>query len=390
MQTWFDRYRGISQGRIVPASLTPPHGERIFVLGEDSPTENARLTTGDFTEIRQVVDLTDWDMVLATMETIGRITGSAQSPPAWTNESAELFKFYFDYPNTTSFNSVIPLGESAGFTFDSVGPIVYPTESYSGGNTHCREIPAGNTVPCHLEGVHTPPVATPLTPLPQYTLQFWMNLDVDSLPSSWGVDFNLISFYSIVGPNRHGILLSFYGLSGPGAHLWYPYLTHFYNASYSGVGFDVLYDIETNQGWELITITYDETEAPLNRVSMFLDDTYLGHPNFSMNMTPGIPASGYSGLQYGDQYCWGQLDACRLLNRVMSPSEVAAAYAELTTPRPLVNTKWAQQILIDGEVYANRILQVDEARRWTDFKAPVRRLSGLHEVTFRFAFREES
>jgi hypothetical protein len=42
-------------------------------------------------------------------------------------------------------------------------------------------------------------------------------------------------------------------------------------------------------------------------------------------------------------------------------------------------------LLIDGVVYATRRVAVAERRRWIDFAAPVRLLTGPHEVAFRLA-----
>ena len=387
MGNWFDRLRGVSQGRIEPESVVPVDGSRIFMLGEDNPTEEVRLSTGDYTQVRQIVDLTDWDFLNATQDTIGRVTGQGIAAPDWSDEAAELFKFNFNQGLPSSENLVIPTGFPAGFTFDSVGPITYPPEVYSGADSLCRGIPAGTVVPCHLAGVHTPPVDTPLLNLDTYTLQMWVNFDFDSMPDSWGWDFTLLDFWGSSGPNSYGIALQILGVPGLGAHSWYPFLTH-HNAGSSGVSMDLLYNPGTNQGWQMFTFTYDSSEPPLSRVWMYLDTAPLGNPSFSMGTIPAIPPAGVSTLQYAGQNGWGQYDSCRLLNRVLSPAEVVTSYAETTIPGPPVDTEWVQQILINQVVYAERIIQETERRRWIDFIAPVRRLDGQHEVAFRMQLRE--
>jgi hypothetical protein len=358
------------------------------VLGEESPEEMTTLMAEDYTEISQIVDLTNWDFVLATMDTIGRETGEAVAPPAWAPDPDELFRFSFDVPGVVTPNLIVPPGEVNGFSLESEGPVSYPQEGYSGASSFCRGIPLGTVVPCHLRGVHSPPVALPLSVLPAYTLQMWVNLDVDAYPESSGIDFlNTLAFLSTDGLHYYGILFSVYGTWGPGAHQWYPYLTHFDGLSSSGAGMDLLMTWDTNQGWQMLSLTYDSALPVMDRVKLYLNDTLLGSPGFGISVSPAIPEANADTLRYGEP--WGQYDACRLLGRALSDVEVAESYVQATTPGVPVGTKWVQRILIDDEVYAERTIMTGEERRWWDFVAPVRRLDGTHKVAFRLMLLEE-
>lgn len=388
MQTWFDRLRGMSQGRVSPV-LTPPHGSNVFVLGEEQPIETTRLMPGDHTTVAQVIDLTDWDFVKATMDTIGRASGSASTPPGWSDDANELFKFNFDVPVLSSQNLVIPAGFLNGFSFDSIGNITYPQETYSGADTYCRCIQAYTVIPTHLFGVHTPPVVkTPLASIPAYTVQMWVNFDVDSHPASSGVDFELLDFYGEDGANKYGLRISMVGLMGGGSHQWYPRIDHYTGVTTSGVNLNSCYTIDENQGWQMLTFCYDSSAAPNDRIRMYRNSTNLGTAGSAITVIPSIPPEGSTLLQYGDMNCWGQLDSCRLLDRVLTSPQVSTSYTETITSGVTINTNWVQQILIDSKVYASRVIQVGEERRWTDFIAPVRRLVGHHTVEFRMELQE--
>jgi hypothetical protein len=385
MTTSFERYRGINQGRVAPQGVTPPDGSHVFVLGEDEPLEPIEMQTGAYTEVRQTVDLTDFDFVKATMDTIGRPVGQVIPPPRWTDDPDEWFKFYFDIPIPVSQNDKA----GGGFQLDTVGDLIYPRETYSGVGTYARGVLPGATPPQHLAGVNIPAATTPLVNADEYTIQTWVNFDVDSISTSWGHDFTILSFMGENGPNTFGVLLQMIGLAGAGAHQWYPFLTNYNYLASTGIPLDNLYTVSVNQGWQLFTITFDWALSPTTRVKMYLNATPLGSPTSPMNTRPVTPDVGDDLIQYGDGNFWGEFDAMRMLGRVLSPSEVTTSYAEMTTPGAVESPEWAQKILVDGELYADRTIRSGEARRWTDFVVPVRKLSGLHEVAFRLELREE-
>ena len=58
---------GLGQGRIRSAELLPDSGEYAFVLGEDETGRLFELATGDHAEVVQDTDLTDVDLVRASL-----------------------------------------------------------------------------------------------------------------------------------------------------------------------------------------------------------------------------------------------------------------------------------------------------------------------------------
>jgi O-antigen/teichoic acid export membrane protein len=81
----------------------------------------------------------------------------------------------------------------------------------------------------------------------------------------------------------------------------------------------------------------------------------------------------------------GGLSAVRLVGRRLDDAELAASWAECTSPPAAVPLAWRMQLLIDGVVFAERVIPEAEQRRWTDWAIPVRRYTGAHDVAFRLA-----
>lgn len=61
--TAWNRELGTTQGRIAPATFTPPEGEFAFVLGCDFPGLAQKLNVGDFVEVKQTADFGDAKLV---------------------------------------------------------------------------------------------------------------------------------------------------------------------------------------------------------------------------------------------------------------------------------------------------------------------------------------
>ena len=69
-RTAFNARLGTSQGRLEAAAAdgTPaPSGDYVFVLGDAEAGRFHELTSGDYVEVRQAVDLTDADFVRAQL-----------------------------------------------------------------------------------------------------------------------------------------------------------------------------------------------------------------------------------------------------------------------------------------------------------------------------------
>ena len=81
-RTAFNARLGASQGRLEASAVgsTPaPSGDFVFVLGDAEAGRHHELASGDHVEARQVVDLTDADLVRAQL----RLRVPASAPPGW-------------------------------------------------------------------------------------------------------------------------------------------------------------------------------------------------------------------------------------------------------------------------------------------------------------------
>lgn len=390
--TFFDRLRGLDSGRIKPSSLDPVHGEHVFALGSDGASEPAYLSGGDFTEIRQVVDLTNLDFVDASQQTIGQICDSYQPVPFWPDDSAELFKFDFNLKSPVNENLVEFSPGVPGFTFDDNGDVLYPDETYSGFNTGCRGTDMFSSPPSigSLLGPHNPtvPIGAGIL-LPRYTIQFWMNFDSTAIPISWGSNPLLLDFTDtgLSPPNRSGIFLHMAGWSGPGAHSWNLFVTHYDGTGGSSGGSFPGHIWDISPGWQLVTVRFNSSLLWPNQCELFIGSTSLGFLGGGMSMIPLTPLLD-APLQYMGSGMNGQMDGVRMLNRWLSNAEILTSLQETTMPPSPVNFEWKMEILIGGTVYAERTILPSEQRRWTDFKAPVRHLTGHQEIAFRLSIQE--
>lgn len=386
MITWFDRLRAEGQGRTVPKSFIAPDGTHVFVLGAEGALEEAILQgggpapfPGDSTEVKQIVDLTDWDLVSATFDTIGTLMGQSQPAAGFPDPPSgmsELWHFNYDIGLPTAKNLV-----AGAFDLLDAGDIEVGIETYSPSATRCRIIPVGS-LSAQLDGVNTPQWFAP-SPLNQYTIQFWLNFDAVSHVSSWGVSPNI--FYCRDGvPN--GIQFGLSGAVGPGAHSWVFGITHHYGGS-SGTGFPGYAFNTPNPGWTLFTITWDRFGFG-NRNNLYINDDPTPIPSFSSLLnSPIAPAPG-TVINVASPLLYGGLDEMRMIDGQLSPAQIAASYAACTSLPAPIDYEWLMQIVVNEEVYAERVIQPTERRRWTDFAVPVRHLTGLSEVGFRLTLQE--
>ncbi len=388
--TWFDRLRGGGQGRMSPQNFVAPSGEKVFVLGSDGGREEATLqsgdstplVSGDFTEIKQIVDLSDWDLVSATFDTIGTVMSQVQPNPSLGDPPSgmsPLWWFNFDDADATVKNLV-----TGGFDIIGAGDLAVGIETYSPAQTICREIPVGSTTAI-LNGINSPNFfeGTGST-LDNYTFQMWMNFDAVSIPSSWGVSPN---FFYIRDGSIYGMSFGLSGATGGGAHSWTFNVGHFYGGSTVAV-FNGPVINTPNPGWTLVTITWERFAIGLNRCLLYLNDSPTAYQLYTtMGSSPRRPATAQA-LTFADPSMWGMIDEMRLLGGTMSQAQIAASYLNSTTWPALKDLEWVMQIIINNEIYAERTIESTEQRQWTDFQAPVRHLTGASEVGFRLKLQE--
>lgn len=377
MTTWLDRLRGEGQGRTKPKGFTAPDGEHVFILGADAQIEPAILSPGDATEIKQLVDLTNWDLVAATMNTVGVVMGQSQEPTGFLEDPDTLWWFNYDIAVPH-----VPNRVPGAFAIDGQGDLEYGLETYSPVPTTCRVIPVGAGA-ASLAGANTPQFF-PGPSLPQYTIQFWMNFDSDAFATSWGVSPSIFHCQDGI-PN--GVAVGLSGAFGPGAHSWRFAVSHWFGGAQSVIFVSPVIDTPSF-GWHLVSIVWDSFLAPADRLRLYIDDDPTIHvPAVAMGTAPSAPAPG-TNITVASPLLWGGIDEMRMLSRALSQPEVADSYLATTVLPPPADHEWLMQILVNAEVYGERVVRPGERRRWTDFKVPVRHLSGICEVGFRLQLRE--
>lgn len=380
MGTWTDRQRGERQGRIEPAVITPPDGTHTFVLGSIDDAELAALSPGDYAEVRQTVDLTDVDLVSATMDTIGQLASQFQGMAGWEDDSDTIFLYNFNSNQRGDFH-----GSTPGFPLVGEGEIEVGVEAYSPDATNCRVIPPGSVAA--LESALNDPQIFPTGPGVTWAFEQWLNFDSDAHPTSWGI--HPILFHCREQVNKSGLQISLSGASGGGAHQWTFAVSQWNSIRDSDMQVFLGYIFDTpSPGWHLFGIVYDFYEPAASRLKLYCDGAYvgvsLGSPSIYMDQPPGVG----SPFQIGDPLLRGAFDATRLRSIAPKASEMLASYNECVIAPPAVDFKWQMQITIDGRAYAERTISPTERRRWTDLQIPVRRLIDEHEVGFRLSFEE--
>ena len=373
MGTWFDLYRGAKQGRVEPSTVTPTDGSNVFILGADGIDESAIVSNGDYTEIKQLVDLSGYDKIGATLETIGVAMASYQPTSGFVYDPNTVFEFDLNVGTEYLLNKV-----ENGFQLDHSGQIEVSTETYSPDSTYCRRIPEGVST-SRLLGTNNPQ-AFP-TVMTEWTFQWWMNFDSSVYTVSTGIApvvFNCAT--SSVG----GLGIELSGVAG--VHSWLVLVRQ----SSLGANQSRLisgFAIDPPPGWNLYTLRYRHSNSAPNQLELFVNDTLEGGASSVFTAAAAQPNTSEQ-IIYGSNELVGEIDAVRLLNRYMSDVEISDSYHDCVDTKSYINTNWKMQILVDDHLYAERTIVENENRTWTDFFAPVRILNGTHEVSFRLKFEE--
>jgi hypothetical protein len=376
--TWFDRLRGESQGRIVPTGRAAAHGDRAFVLGADAAViEPALLGVGDWTEIRQVVDLTEYDLLTATLDTIGRVLIPWVDRSVWrTGIEDELARWTLDQAPEAVPDLVDGGPPLVGAL--AAGDLELGAETYSPDGALCRVVPIGSTTG-QLVGQNDPQII-PGT-LVEYTLQAWIDFNTAAHVASAGVNATVFDMLPLIGTSG-GLRVRLVGVAGPGVHEWLVELRHKNGGTTQTATFAAPV-IDAAPGWGMLSIRYDFMRAAALQADVCWNDATIAPAGISL--VPPAPAALGQLIRYGSADLVGGLSAVRLVGRRLDDAELAASWAECTTAPPAVRLAWRMQILIDGVVFAEHTIAEDEDRRWTDWAIPVRRYTGTHDVAFRLA-----
>jgi hypothetical protein len=374
MGTWFEKQRGINSGRITPAIVEPTEGDKVFVLGQEDPIEPSIISIGDYTSVKQVVDLTGYDFVNATFNTLGQ---TAQAIPLdtalWSPDDAEIMRFEMSEPGTTCANSI-----SGGASIADSPSVGHSVEEYSGADKICRESFAASS-PGSISGINTPAMSPSASAsLPKATLQFWAKIHWSQMTSFGQYEYIQIGEYFTGTGFALAIIIDGGGVKtfdGVGSMGMGPLTSIFSRTTEVGT-------------WEMFTFVYDSDFPSTNGAwKIYINDQYIGQADIVVPGDLVLPALGelisFSGFRIP-----GELGPVRLLQRAMSPIEIMQSHADSTSGSTFQETKWVQQILINNVIYAEREIIGNEQRTWTDFIAPVRKLEGNQEVEFKLILLE--
>lgn len=351
----------------------------IFVLGATDDAEVVSLQDGDYTEIKQLVDLTNVDVVQATIDTIGAAVQQALDPNQLLVEADTLWMFPMNREVAGATNAVL-----SGFDLIGIGGINPVEETYSapGWRSMCRDFPIAGTA--QLVGENTPPFMS--APLSEYTIEFFMNFDMASIPSSWGFDPTIMQCSDGVD----GIAVRLNGAVGPGARTWVMSVTHWNNPAAESNVFPSYILNPTNPamlGWHFYSIVWDSALFGTNRLRLFVDGVLVSTAVAVPTVWPAPPPPGQEFI-LGSNLLWGQLDQARMSDTAHNAFKVLQDYNTCINVPVAHDYGWRMQILIDGTVYVERFIPATEMRRWSDFRAPTHLLSGNHEVAFRLLLEE--
>lgn len=371
MANWFDKDRGVKSGRISPTIVTPKEGDKVFVLGAENLQEKVQVSPGDFVEIKQVVDLTGYDLISANMDTIGTIMSQHIPLAGFPDDIDTIFSFDFNEYAMTSYNKI-----AGGFSLSMLGDMLFQKEIYSPDETLCREVAFSALPGTSMHGQNTPQ-AFPAT-VNAWTLQWWMNFNTDRYESSALINPNIFSCFSF----GKGIQVLLAGTGGT-AHEWNFQVVQFGDSPQIVT---IPHALDEPLGWRLFTIRFDLALSQPNQLQLFIDKNLVG--SAIVDFTHGInQPDAADDIDYADEKLTGMIDDIRMLKRHLSNIEIEESYeACVNSPSPL-DYEWVMQLVIDGEIYGERVIATNEHRRWTDFSAPVRFLTGSHDVAFRLKLR---
>lgn len=373
--TWFTRLREQQSGRIVPSILSAPLGDHVFVLGAEGDHEPAVLRHGDSVIVRQRVDLTGVDMIEATLETVGVAMSVFEHLPAVPTGC--LAHWPMDRAWVHAENNVQP-----GPSLLATGAVAVGTETYSPVPSPCRTIPAG-TLDSQLVGVNNPPLFS-WGGIAEYTIRAWLNFDADAIVDSEGTTPNIFSVTE--SGAGYGFTLVGEGGAGPN-HKWWPALVHTDGATTVVVVFEG-YAITTSTGWHMLTATFNSAAGvDIERCSLYVDGVFACFGSTIMTIPPNAPSPGAIML-VGSPELVGDIDNVLVAAVAGSAGDVNDDYLACTTPPASNAARWRMQIIVDGDVYCDRVISESEHRVWTDFRAPVRHLVGGYTVEFKLWIEE--
>lgn len=385
MANAFDRYRGEASGRIEPTLFDVPDGARVFVLGAEGDTEAHVLSAGDYAEIAQTVDLTSIDLIGANMDSIGVSMNDFVEPAGLLVESDTLGLWNFDRDWS---GATVPPGAfdlvGGGVELDGEGDIAQASESYSSSPTFCRNVPNLSTT-ARIFGANDPMVF--VSALNEYTVEWWMNFDADArAAANGGVATGIHPDVARVNTSGAGGLRIF--LEGAtGAKQWNVAATHWNLAGTPSTQSMPMWPITSNLGWTMCSLVYDSALVGAAKHALYVDGALASNAVGAIAHDPD-PATIAGEVQLTDPDLWGGFDQVRISDTAHGAAKVLADYNRCVNAPVSTGAAWLMQVLIGGVVYCERTIAAGESRRWRDFYAPVRSLTGSHSVAVRMSLVE--
>lgn len=379
--TWFDEQRGTRSGRVEVDGA--PAGARAFVLGALTGARPALVGPGDYAEVKQIVDLTGFDLVGATLDATGQPLAPIQDPSGWPADDGAIIRWQL----ATS-GGIVPSEVAGGAPLTPAGDLAVDVETYSPEHRYCRAIPVGSVTAMLNSEIVALPAGSPPSPLDQWTFEWWMTwVGWPTIPGSSGYNPRIFDFFDVIGAGA-GLRVYMSGLSGPGAHQWRLALAQrdgsggASSAPFGGYIFD------GPLPWTMFSVVTDRTLGFPDFQKLYVGGAFVCNIMSGPPVALGIPALGFP-VRYPDASLQSKVSAARLLPRALSGPDVAQSFAQCTTLPPAVPLAWRMELLIDGVIVGARTVAAAERRRWTDFLAPCRLFEGPHEVAFRLALDEE-
>jgi len=369
--TDFDHYRGTWQGRISPSLVTAPDGSKVFLLGSENDRERAILSAGDYTEISQVVDLDGIDLVGATMDTIGRVLDSKLVAAQLPTVADTLLNYPMNQPRSGALDDA--LGEHH---LQAQGDLTFGDSSYGAGDGLCRVIPVNSTT-AKLIGSNAPQILPP-TGLGSYTLDFWLTFDANAHPDSAGIDPIIFD----LSDGNDGLRVWLSGATPSPAHSWFIAITHYNGGASETRLFPI--PLTVSIPWTFVTIVFPAAGGVADG---YINGAFVAPTTAIFTIAPGQPSAG-TPIQVADPDLWGEIDSVRLSSSAHLSGQISTDYNTTLAAAATKDYEWIMEILVDDQTFARRIIGESERRRWTEFLAPVRRVSGIHRVTFRLQIRE--
>jgi len=169
---------------------------------------------------------------------------------------------------------------------------------------------------------------------------------------------------------------------------WYIAVTH-YSATGGSHGTSLVYMIAPQSGWRFWSIVFDATLPAMQELSLYEGAGVLRANNGGLFNDPMEPYPEDWAIEMGDPSFFGMLDQVRLQKTARTQLEIIDDYQACVVDPASYDMEWQMAMRIDGTPYVQRAIGDTENRLWTDFRAPVRRVTSSREVALRLQLAQK-